>query len=66
MDYIKEYSEENKSCQFAICDKDGTWRRQNTQYCEDIRNWACFCPEHQVEVDKYWKEMWRELYNNIL
>lgn len=66
MDYIKALIKEPVQCQYAICKKIGIWRRQNTNYCEDICNWACLCEEHQLDADEYWKEMWRELYNNIL
>lgn len=66
MNYIKEYSEEDKTCQYGNCDKQGTWRRQNTQYVNDKDNWKCFCKIHQKINDKYWEEMWKEYYNNVM
>jgi hypothetical protein len=39
---------------------DAKRRRQNTQYTDEGRNWATFCPECQAAADDYWKERWDE------
>lgn len=66
IDYLKEYSESNKNCQYPNCNLIGVWRRQNTQYHEDKMNWACLCEEHQKETDVYWRDQWTDYYNSVI
>ena len=48
------------------CLKEGTWRRQNTNFENDRDNWGCYCPQCQIEEDEYWKERWLEYYHSVL
>lgn len=54
----------------VICEQcgaqDAKRRRQNTQYCDDDRNYATLCPDCQLENDRYWADMWADYYANCL
>lgn len=52
-------------CDF--CGAEGAERyRQNTQYCEDERNFVTACPECRLENDRYWGDMWADYYGGCL
>ena len=49
------------------CDSlDAIHRRQNTQYCDDTRNWATLCDECQKSSNAYWADMWADYYANCM
>jgi len=37
------------------------WQRQNTQYCDDEKNWICSCDECAEAINDSWQERWDEL-----
>lgn len=53
-------------CQYAGCGKPGICSHQNTQYVNEISNYSTLCEEHQIEVDAYWEEMWKDYWSGRL
>ncbi len=49
------------------CSRRGAIRyHQNTQYCEESRNWVTLCPECMIENDEHWRGMWADFYSSRL
>jgi hypothetical protein len=42
---------------------DGVLRRQDTAYCEEVKNWSILCAKCQEEADENWRLQWEEYYN---
>lgn len=51
------------SCQGFInpCTNKGEWRKQNTAYHDDDKNWVFMCDKCALENDEYWAEEWRSI-----
>jgi len=56
---------------FRKCDYDGVlgrkcgrakWRRQNTRYEDDRKNWVYACDECFKEIESHWEEMWSDYW----
>jgi hypothetical protein len=52
-------------CWYPECTKAGKWRRQNTAYLDDLKNYSVYCDEHQKYADECWQEQWDEYYHSI-
>ena len=48
------------------CGKPARFRRQNTQYAEEISNWVCMCDDCFDKNEEYWTDRWEEYYSGIL
>jgi hypothetical protein len=57
---------QKSKCEFGCCQKEGEFRRQNTQYELERSNWGYFCEEHQEEVDAHWEDMWKDYWSSRL
>lgn len=47
------------------CDGVPTWRRQNTEYADEIQNWVNMCDPCFRCIQAEWDAAWRELAGNI-
>jgi len=45
---------------------DAKRRRQKTQYTDEERNWATYCPACQKGADEHWQERWDDYYGGRL
>ena len=45
---------------------DGVLRRQDSSYCDEVKNWSILCPMCQEEADENWRLQWEEYYNSIM
>lgn len=53
-------------CDYAGCGAPGICSHQNTQYVNERSNYSTLCEAHQIEVDAYWEEMWKDYWSGRL
>lgn len=47
------------------CDGIPAWRRQNTAYCDEIKNWVNMCDSCFAYTEQQWKEQWSDLHAEL-
>jgi len=45
----------------GACHNKPKWRRQNTKYQDEIKNWVNMCDECFELTEEHWSDMWAEL-----